>query len=75
MHNWIHGHKKAATYCDLSLETWKRLNRLISIKRVKLPTGAVLFRSDWIDQALEVYAEIPGNEVETVVKDVLKDLI
>ena len=73
MAKWLHDHKKAAAYADLSLETWKRLNRLVPIRRVKLPTGAVLFRTDWIDQAFETYAEIPGDEVQAVVDSVLKE--
>jgi hypothetical protein len=71
---WIKGNPGAAAYLGISLQTFKRLRQLHSIKRVKLPTGTILYRSDWLDEMLEAFVQ-EDCKLDALVDGVMKDII
>ncbi len=63
----------AATYAGVSEGTLRKDWLKNGLKHVRLPSGTVLIKYEWVDQFLEKFAN-HNDLVDTVVKDVLKDM-
>jgi hypothetical protein len=71
---WIKGEREAAAYCRMALATWKRFKRSHPVKRVKLPSGSTLYRTEWLDGVLEQFVEEPEAGIDRVVEEIFDEL-
>ncbi len=70
--HWLKGEREAAAYARMCLASWKRFKRSYPVRRVKLPSGSTLYRSEWIDDCLMQFAEDPAAGINQMVEDIVK---
>ena len=70
MHGWakVKDAAKYAGICERTLRTWLKKG----LHHVILPSGTILLKYSAIDDFLESYS-VQDNEIDTLVKDVLRD--
>jgi hypothetical protein len=78
MANWRNGYKGLAAYLKNSKETAERYVKNGIITRfVRLPSGSLLFREDWVDADLERFMVTGADDrqrLDGIVDDIMRDL-
>ena len=63
--------KPCAGYAGVSERTFRKFPKL-GLRHVRLPSGTILIKYEWIDEFLENF-EVVENEVDEKVEEVCKD--
>ena len=64
--------KSSAQYAGVSERTLRNwLNA--GLRHVRLKTGTILIKHDWVDEYLESY-EVVGNEVDKITEEICNEL-
>jgi hypothetical protein len=74
---YCRGDKGAADYLDVAPATAKRMRKRGLLRFIRLPSGTILYRTDWIDADLEKFAVTGVDDqkrLDGIVADIMKEI-